>query len=223
MPLWRNVMASPFPGVADDVWDDLAEARRMEQFLFANQSPRIWLHVAARHKRAADILYEVGFAASERDLRRILNDEIKSGPLNPEQMGDQLDLSLISDYLLLIGYALENCFKGCLLGRDPALVASGKLDGFVQGHNLCALADKCGISLSAEEREMLDLVARYVVWGKYAAPLAVKDMPSPILTEDQYRLSLAISNPYINRRAQVMLNAVFDRAAKSLSSAAPPS
>ena len=59
---------------------------------------------ALLHKRAADFLYERGFAASERDLARVISDFRKlgrfsqaSGPLSGGKLEDMLDQLLIAE------------------------------------------------------------------------------------------------------------------------------
>ena len=109
----------------------------------------------------------------------------------------------------------NNC--GYLLAIKHQLVVDGKwLDKLVATHDLAKLCHNCAISLSTEEKRILKLITRYVIWGKYTAPLRVADMPSWIHAEDQEEKSLAVSNPFYERRVQVLVDDVFGRSSSLL-------
>ena len=110
------------------------EERRKSAFLAASQSPSLWFSTAARHKRAADILYEIAHAAHDRETARAIEDAARnpaemtrrgvsswseSKALEGAELSDFLDSELLSEYLLLAGYALECVLKGCLLAIWP--------------------------------------------------------------------------------------------------------
>lgn len=186
------------------------EVRRSEQFLAACRRPGIWLWRAGRHKHAADILYEIVYAADRRELDRILAGKHSSGQLVGEELADFQLSALLSEYFLLAGYALECVLKGYLLALLPELVTEEKrLDRVLATHDLCQLCRDCAISLSRDERELLALITRHIVWGKYAAPLRVEDMPSWIADGDQQNKSLAVANPHHDRRVQKLVDRVF--------------
>lgn len=202
------------------------EERRKFAFLAACRWPLSWLMPARRHKRAADILYEIAYNAHKRDLARFLA-QVESGfpngsssrKLEGQELLDQYNMELLGDYFLLAGYALECVLKGCLLAMLPELVNDEKrLDKLVSTHNLCQLCHDCAILLSSEERQILELITRHIVWGKYAGPLKLEDMPSPVNPEDDKTKSLRIANPFHERRAQLLVNGVFHRGLSILNS-----
>ena len=186
------------------------ELRRSEQFLAACRWPISWLYPARKHKHAADILYDIAYSADRRQLDRMLAGSVSSGLLTGDELIDYQLSGLLSEYFLLSGYALECVLKGYLLALLPELVADEKrLDPVLATHNLCRLCHDCAIPLSEDERVLLALVTRYIVWGKYAAPLKVEDMPSWVAEGDQQNKSLAVSNPHHDRRVKNMIDHVF--------------
>ncbi len=210
-----------FPGMFGTPEEEKAfhEQRRGQAFLSACRLPLRWLASARKHERAANILYEIACAAQERNIQRLLS-EAKSMPpgtsvsrsLEGQELQDSLDADLISEYLLLAGYALECVFKGALLAMLPDLVENGeRLDRLVTTHDLCQLARDCGITLVEKESELLGLISRYVIWGKYAGPTHVRAMPSPTDTEDQRTKSLMITNPCHERREKRIVDDLLSR------------
>lgn len=190
----------------------------------ACRSPKMWLHRAHQHKRAADILYEIGYSAAKRDLERILAERSDESPTPPsarilegEELQDHLDQELLGEYLLLVGYATECVLKGYLLAIIPELVIDERrIDKLVANHDLSQLCYECAIVLSADEGQLLNLITRHIIWGKYTAPLSRNDMPSWIDPDDQEEKSLAVMNPFHERRVQLLANNVFERASSLL-------
>jgi len=207
-------------GIPDDEFEALVARRRSAQFLAACRLPGIWLDRAQLHKRAADILYDIAYEAWERDLARSLAEmkgQQKSGSTSKRLEGQELedfhDQRLLAEYLLLVGYGLECLLKGYLLAVIPELVIDEKrIDKLVANHDLPQLCHDCAISLSADEERLLKLITRNIVWGKYTAPLSVRDMPSWVHPDDQEKKSLAVSNPFHERWVQVLANEIFSRA-----------
>jgi len=209
-------------GIPEEKWRALAEQRRRENFFHACRTPARWLRRASTHKYAADILYEVGFEASERDLTRLRAELRSGGPkpgartLNGQELQDYLDQDLIGEYLLLSGYALECLTKGYVLALLPELVDGKRIDNIVTTHDLTALFHECGVQATDSEIELLKLMTRHIIWGKYTAPLYLKDMPSGIAPEDQAEKSLCISNPFVERRVQILVDGMYARMATML-------
>jgi len=203
-------------GLSPAEFDALVTQRRSEEFLAACRLPGIWLDRASLHKRAADLLYERAHAAWSRNFVRGLappnGNQSKAGRLEGEELEDFYDQRLLADYLLLIGYGLECLLKGYLLALLPELVVDERrIDQIVTVHDLPQLCHECGIALQPEETRLLKLITRHIVWGKYTAPLTVRDMPSWVHPDDQEEKSLAVSNPFHERRVQVLSDAVFSR------------
>jgi hypothetical protein len=206
-------------GLPPDEFDALVSQRRSEQFLAACRLPGMWLDRAFLHKRAADLLYDRAYAAWQRNVARDLavsreraRDQSASGRLEGEEQEDFYDQRLLAEYLLLIGYGIECLLKGYLLAVVPELVVDEKrIDRLVAVHDLPQLCHECSIVLEPEETRLLKLMSRHIIWGKYTAPLTVRDMPSWVHPNDQEEKSLAVTNPFFERRVQVLSDRVFVR------------
>jgi hypothetical protein len=194
------------------------ESHRNKQFLMAFRWTNGWLSRAHKHKLSADILYDIAYEANERNMVRSMasidnrgTGESSSRVLEGEELRDAELSDLYSEYLLLAGYALECMLKGYLLGLRPDLVTETHgLHRSVATHDLCKLCEKCELSLSDKEKELLALIKRYVEWGKYAAPRHTRDMPSAA-EGDQRNKSLGVANPFHERRIQKIVDGVFLR------------
>lgn len=208
----------------------LIEMKRKEAYLAVCRQPVMWLNAAERHKRAADYLYEIAHSADERAYARIEAERNLRADttgfrwMQGDELNDFLDQRLISEYFLLVGYALECVFKGYLLATRPELIKNeAKLDKHVATHNLRQLCDDCGISASMEESELLSYISMQIVWGKYTGPTRLEDMPSPIDTDDHraMRLSFLKGSTFHQRSVQRCVNGLFDRAWRMLDAERP--
>ena len=174
------------------------------------------MRTADRHKRAADILYKVAHAAHEREMARFRAEfkrgipGSKSRTLKGKELCDYLDSELLSEYLLLAGYALECILKGCLLAMQPELVKDNKkLDKTVTTHDLERLCEYCKIPLSSLERQLLNIIKLHVDWRKYPVPKDVKDMPSPV---EPNTTPLDIpGSPFHERKIQKLVDELYQR------------
>jgi len=217
-------MSTLVPGITDAELRALAERRRSEQFQMVCGRPAIWLNRAGLHKRAADAIYEIADAAFNRYLLETLKDAdrpnsepLKSGTMSAAENEDLQDECMLSEYLLLSGYGMECLLKGRLLSYIPDLLHGGeKMDKILLTHDLPVLFHDNAIYLSPEEESIARVISRHVVWGKYVAPVSRKDMPSWIWPADQEEKSLAIANPFIDRRVKRIVDSVFFRAAEQL-------
>ncbi len=201
----------------------LIEERRKFAFLTASRSASRWFSNADRHKRAADIIYEVAHAAHQLEMARFLAEAkggftgIKSRTLEGEKLQDFLDSELLADYLLLAGYALECILKGCLLANQPKLVEDGKkLAKTVTTHNRERLCRDCGISLSPLERQVIDIIAWHVDWRKYPVPKKLEDMSSPV--EPNPRSLDIPGSPFHKRKLQKLVDGLYLRGCQLLES-----
>ena len=202
------------------------EERRKFAFLAACRWPISWLIPASRHKRGADILYEIAHEANERELSQFLArakdgrlDGSMSKTLEGQELIDYLNTELIGDYFLLAGYAIECVLKGYLLALRPELVNDEeRLDKLILTHDLCKLCHECAIVLSQEEQDLLNLITHHIVWGKYAAPKKVDDMPSWVDPEGDKKKSFSIGDPFHQRQVQSLVNGVFQRGLDLLNS-----
>lgn len=181
------------------------ERWRRERFLVGAQWQLAWRSVARRHKRSADLLYVTALSAFERSLARNFEElkdlrnrpageaQCASRPLVGDELIEHLDMELIEEYFLLIGYALENLFKGYLLMILPELVQNeARLDKLVTTHDLCELSRDCGFDISPEETEFLQHLSMCVVWkSKYPVPLKRSDY----LVDEEMGKRLVSLNP----------------------------
>ncbi|MDD4875811.1 MAG: hypothetical protein PHQ86_01575 [Dehalococcoidales bacterium] len=178
-----------------------------------------WYSVTDRHKRAADILYEIACKANERKNARML-EEIKRNSAKMKKLGVKSYISapktlegdelseLLAEYFLLIGYALECIFKGYLLATQPDLIKNDeKLVKSVTTHKLLQLCCDCNIKLSTTEKQVLDWITLNVEWRKYPVPKDRKDMPSP--AEPSQR-SLGI-HPFHDRKLKLLIDQIYYR------------
>ena len=209
---------------------EFIEERRKFAFLTASKSPSRWLSTAGRHKRAADILYEVAHAAHEREMARMIKENVRtraemkkqgltswseSRTLEGVELSDYLNSELLSEYLLLVGYALECIFKGCLLVMRPKLIKNDeKLDRVVTTHKLVQLCRDCKITLSPLEQQVLDIITWHVEWRKYPVPKELKNMPSPVET-NQRPLDI-LGSPFHERKLQTLVDDLYTRGYKLL-------
>ena len=195
------------------------EQRRKEAFLDACRHPSRWLDSARRHMRAANILYNIACIGYKKSRERFLAEvdgmkpgDITSRILCAQELIDNADADLLQDYLLLAGYALECVFKASLLAMLPELVKNDKrLDKLITTHDLCTLAFDCGISLTAEERDLLRLIERHISWGKYGAPIELNSMPCPTDPEDFRKKSLMMVNACHGRKEQRIVDDLLRR------------
>ena len=201
------------------------QKRRKSAFLAASKSPSRWLSTAGRHKRAADILYEIAHAAHEREMARMqkelertkaemnkqgLASWSESRTLEGAELSDYLDSELLSEYLLLAGYALECILKGCLLAMKPELVENDiKLAKTVTTHNLEKLCEDCGIPLSSLERQLLEIIRLQLKWRRYPTPIDMKYMPSPV-EPNPTPLDIP-GSPFNKRRVRTLVDELYQR------------
>jgi hypothetical protein len=75
----------------------------------------------------------------------------------------------------LYGAALENIFKALMISKDDTLIGSHKLSSKLKSHKLIELATNAGMSLVAEEKELLHWTTEVVIWkGRYPVPTDTK-------------------------------------------------
>ncbi|MGC1694083.1 MAG: hypothetical protein WA743_02340 [Pseudolabrys sp.] len=72
---------------------------------------------------------------------------------------------------MLHGLALENIFKAALVNQNPHLIDRNKISPKLLKHNLTKLAEAANISLSNNEKQILDWLTEVVVWQvRYQVP-----------------------------------------------------
>jgi hypothetical protein len=71
---------------------------------------------------------------------------------------------------MAVAYALENLLKGLIIANQPDLISEEKLDKTIKLHDLVKLSDRAGLTLSAEEEQVLQMLSEIAVWsGRYPA------------------------------------------------------
>ena len=202
------------------------EETRKSAFLNACRTPLSWLIPARRHKRAADILYEIAHKSNERELKKLFSSPIGGNrnsepkPLKGQELIDYLNTELIGDYFLLIGYAIECVLKGYLLALRPELVNDEKqLDKMITTHDLNKLCKECSIVLSEEEEFHLNNITRHLVWGKYPVPKNIKNFPCWVDdVDDKNKKSFIVGSVFHQRRVKSVVDGIFQRGLDLLNS-----
>ena len=202
------------------------ERWRKERYLAGAQWATMWRCFAHRHKRGADILFETAISAFGRHLARLAEEannrpvggvQSTSRPLVGEELAEFLDMELLEDYFLLIGYAIENLCKGILLAELPELVHNeSRLDNLVITHELKQLVFDCGVDTSSDENEFLDYLEQCVTWkSKYPVPKFRRDYPvHEELNNMQYS-----QGPASWKRAKSLADGLFNRLSVRLEAA----
>lgn len=153
--------------------------------------PTSWLHCARVLRQAAEDLWIAGNAhdqAPGSELGTTVLAKWTSPDFKPPEMGG----STREVCFMVFGFALENLAKGVIVSRDPQLVSKGRLSNWHgNGHDLSALFDRAAISVSKQERILLDRTTRITEWkGRY--PVAMNfDKVGP---QDPIIGHIAVSN-----------------------------
>lgn len=128
------------------------------------KSPDAWRTTAIGLKRSADIIWEKWFVIFSR---------LEGGRIAKASNREAGDLYLlIPSFLLLYGLALENALKGLIIAQDPSIMESKvkwKIKG--GGHDLRELYKESGLSITNDEKELLDDLTQAILWaGRYPVP-----------------------------------------------------
>jgi len=166
-------------------WDEINEKMRPLLFKYGFLSPSSWKRRANRLKYAADCLFGLYFEAVTRFLARFTKEaEEGTGPIaswhtaTEEELGKEVtDISLITEYCLLMGYALENLLKGILMDEHPEYFKPDAKIKDISSHNLVSLCKRCSLQITADEEELLKKLTDHILWvGKYPVPLELSGM-----------------------------------------------
>lgn len=151
-----------------------------------------WFNRAKALKKAADKILET-YLVARRNLDR--GNSVRPVPGGVRVIADKtkLDLDDLDQYpiaMLLRGYAMENIFRGIIITemwlRDPKSVevtnfadlqapSKKRTKGYIRlmGHGLRRLLDTDDMNLvfTDEEKDMMDKLDMFIVWGgRYAIP-----------------------------------------------------
>ena len=138
-----------------------------------------------------------------RTLRQAAEDLWTSGNAHDQAHGTELGVTVLVKWtrpdftppetggstrevcFMVFGFALENLAKGVIVCRDPKLVSRDKLSRWHgKGHDLSALFDRAAITVSEEERILLDRTTRITEWkGRYPVAMNFYDagLQDPII------------------------------------------
>ena len=130
----------------------------------AAQDPVSWHNTGIGLKRSADIIWRSWWETIKR---------LDEAPTTvPGRVAADIYV-LWPSFMLLFGLALENLLKGIIVTKNPASFSqkirwSGKLKG---GHNIVGLCEEAGISISDEEKRLLEELTESIIWrGRYPVP-----------------------------------------------------
>lgn len=134
-------------------------------------NPDFWLLTARRLLACANILgAEITRRWDDVDFRKPQEQRY--------QIQDDLDVSDFQFvYMMLVGFALENLFKGHLIKIDKvslneSMRKSGRMPEILKTHDLRELAGLSGIDITGELGNLLDRITKHSVWrGRYHFPL----------------------------------------------------
>ena len=166
-------------------WDELNESIRSLLFKYGFLSPSAWKRKATRLKYAADRLFDLYDEATTRFLQRFSKEaEEGIGPVaawhsaTEAELGREVtDISLITEYCLLMGYALENLLKGVLMAKHPEYFKPDSKIKNICSHKLVSLYKRCSLHVTADEEELLKKLTDHIEWvGKYPVPLEMAGM-----------------------------------------------
>ena len=174
--------------------------------------PTSWLSHARTLRQAAEDLWISGNAHA-RDPGSELGATVLAqwavpGFVPPETGGSTRDVCF-----MVFGFALENIAKGIIVCRDPSLVSRARLKHWhSKGHDLVALFERAGVSVSTEEKDTLVRVSRIAEWkGRYPVAMNFYDVG----VQDPIIGHIAVSNIW-PQEDFVRLSQLYDRAKDKL-------
>jgi len=158
------------------------EHMKARGFELGARLPISWKSVSLTLKHAADRLYDLYYDATLRHVSRVLEEADKGGliegsrTLEGRELEDHRDGQLISAYLLLIGYAIENLLKAILMIQHPEYFKPDSKLTDIRSHDLAGLCNRCGIAVQ-DQATLLEKLTSYIEWqGKYPIPLVSDEM-----------------------------------------------
>ncbi len=97
---------------------------------------------------------------------------------------------LISVYRLLMGLAIENALKACLVREKLIDVSDGIFPAELKTHDLSALAKKLGLTLSRNQLIHVESLTLYVDWaGRYPIPVSLEKWEPPWASSEDVKYS----------------------------------
>jgi len=142
--------------------------KEIKEFMFKlSGSPVVWRHKADELKHAAEVL-RIEIDRSFKEANEHIERNQKSGK-------QEILISkpiIISTYNMLLGFSIENLFKGIVLVKNPEHLTDEKLSDKLKIHDLFALADLAQINLTDKEKTFCNIANEAVLSsGRYPIPL----------------------------------------------------
>ena len=140
----------------------------LQQIRYTAAEPTSWWLHARTLRQAAEDLWIAG-NAHDRDPGSELGATVLGGWTSPDFVPPDTGGSTCEVCFMVFGFALENLAKGLIVCRDPSLVSKDRLKSWHgHGHNLATLFRRAAISVSEQERQLLDRTTRIAEWkGRY--------------------------------------------------------
>jgi len=86
-----------------------------------------------------------------------------------------VDFSSSPVYYMLIGFALENYYKGAILAKlikNSQISTNGELESSLKTHDLVNLAKQAGITIEKTQESQLKHITEFTIWkGRYPLPI----------------------------------------------------
>lgn len=144
----------------------LSEEELKEEYELLTTTPELWQYSAEMLETAFGIL-----------LKEV--EKANTYPFNHE-LGEKVLLP----FYLLVGYALENMFKGICVANSIYMVKDGKFTGC--SHNLIDHAKNAGFNnLTNDEKWLLQRIQAVTVWGgRYPTPTSQKQLDYNVIKPD---------------------------------------
>ena len=102
---------------------------------------------------------------------------VQKAKLAPKPQETDVDTKrdLVSQHMMLAGFAIENLCKGYLAGlltsKEQAEVKAGKLPEKLKTHDLVELVRSTGMTISDREKDLLQRIGEAAIWrGRYPSP-----------------------------------------------------
>ena len=134
-----------------------------DEFFELQAFPSFWQAKGMELHRSALVLANQ-FAADSYALSQSVRD-FEEGRIAEQP---SFPTSVMSQFLLLAAFSIENLFKGLVLFKEPGLVSAGRITGIIKSHDLIALAARADVQLTSDEQRFCQLASSAsIYWGRY--------------------------------------------------------
>jgi hypothetical protein len=158
---------------------------RDKQFKLRATMPGSWEYISLNLKRGADKLYDCYYDATMHLINKTLEEANKkqivdgTKELTEDEIEDVHDSLLISIYLMLMGYSIENLLKAIIMLEHPEYYRPDAKITNIKDHRLVELCKCCNIRIKPDEATLLKELTIYIEWkGRYPIPLKALEIPN---------------------------------------------